>query len=146
MSHHKSEYINFAALTDANFCKSPLFAKNSHLISQLSGFVRPMSGNARRHRPLERSLRRQPDCNCWLTSPANAGDCGATPRATPLPGTRPWRKFVSGPYVRYSEMASAALKRCGIKTVRPSSRLSVRVKRSANRAAARAPPTPYNAA
>ena len=60
--------------------------------------------------PLSDDSRRQPDCNCWLTSPANAGDFGATLRreavssrirtsltsARPLSRLVPWMKRSAG--------------------------------------------------
>jgi hypothetical protein len=68
--------------------------------------------------------RPQPDCNCWLASPANAGDFGATLRR---------------------EAAGSSM-RADVKSVRPFSRLGVWMKRSAGRTAAIAPLALINAA
>jgi hypothetical protein len=46
-----------------------------------------------------RSRRRQPSGNRQLTSPANAGERGEPPRASPLPGTRSGKGVVSVPHV-----------------------------------------------
>src|SRR4029077_16190759 len=83
-----------------------------------TGSISPlMDGPAVSHLPFERFPAVSPDCNCWLTSPANTGDFGATLRR---------------------EAVSSRI-RASLKSARPLSRLGPWMKRSAGRTAAIAP-------